>query len=74
MKFFHENVLNEKFNGKLPLAKKSLKLPSVLSREEVCGIIKVTTNIKHKLVLTFLYHAGIRLDEVRKSEMVRHRL
>ena len=58
-------MLNEKFDEKLPLAKKSLKLPLVLSREEICRMIKVTTNIKHKPVLMFLYYAGLRLDEVR---------
>ncbi|RLI99552.1 MAG: integrase, partial [Candidatus Aenigmatarchaeota archaeon] len=49
----------------LPLAKKSLKLPLVLSREEINKMIEVTTNIKHKLVLMCLYFAGLRLDEVR---------
>jgi len=65
LKFFYENVLNEKFDEKLPLAKKSLKLPLVLSREEINKMVEVTTNIKHKLVLMFLYYAGLRLDEVR---------
>ena len=49
LKFFYENVLNEKFDEKLPLAKKSLKLPLVLSREEIGRMMEVTTNIKHNL-------------------------
>ena len=65
LKFFYENVLNEKFDEKLPLAKRDLKLPVVLSREETNKMIEVTTNIKHKLILMFLYYAGLRLDEVR---------
>lgn len=65
LKFFYEKVLDEKFYEKIPLAKKNLKLPVVLSREEIGKIIKVTTNIKHKLILMFLYYAGLRLDEVR---------
>jgi len=65
LKFFYENVLNEKFDEGLPLAKKDLKLPVVLSREEINRMIKVTNNIKHKLILMFLYYAGLRLDEVR---------
>ena len=65
LKFFYENVLNEKFDENLPLAKKSLKLPLVLSREEINKVIEATTNIKHKLVLMFLYYAGLRLSEVR---------
>jgi len=65
LKFFYENVLNEKFDESLPLAKKDLKLPVVLSRGEISKVIEVTTNIKRKLVLMCLYYAGLRLDEVR---------
>jgi len=61
-------VLNEKFDEKLPLAKKNLKLPVVLSREEINKMIEVTTNIKHKLILMFLYYAGLHLDKVRIFE------
>ncbi|MBI4154339.1 tyrosine-type recombinase/integrase [Candidatus Woesearchaeota archaeon] len=65
LKFFYENALNEKFDEKIPLAKKVMKLPVVLSREEVSKMIEITNNIKHKLVLMFLYYAGLRLDEAR---------
>ncbi len=65
LKFFHENVLNAKFEEKVPLARKSLKLPLVLSKEEVIKMIDSANNLKHKLVIMFLYYAGLRLDEVR---------
>lgn len=65
LKFFYEHVLNTTFDGKLPLARKSLKLPLVLSREEVIRMIDSTNNLKHKLVIMCLYYAGLRLDEVR---------
>ncbi|NCN39392.1 MAG: tyrosine-type recombinase/integrase [Candidatus Aenigmarchaeota archaeon] len=65
LKFFYENVLNEKFEEKLPLARKAMKLPIVLSKEEVSKMIEITNNIKHKLVLMLLYYAGLRLDEAR---------
>lgn len=65
LKFFHENVLNTKFEERLPLARKSLKLPSVLSKEEINKMIESTNNMKHKLVIMFLYYAGLRLDEAR---------
>jgi len=55
LKFFYENMLNEKFDEKLPFTKKDLKLPVVLSREEISKMIEVINNIKHKLVLMFLY-------------------
>ncbi len=68
LKFFYENVLNEKFDERIPLAKKDLKLPVVLSREETNKMIESTNNLKHKLVIMFLYYAGLRLDETRNIE------
>ncbi|MEM4266220.1 MAG: tyrosine-type recombinase/integrase [Candidatus Woesearchaeota archaeon] len=65
LKFFHENVLNTRFEEKLPLARKSLKLPLVLSKEEINKMVEATNNLKHKLVIMFLYYAGLRLDEAR---------
>ncbi|MBI2143936.1 tyrosine-type recombinase/integrase [Candidatus Woesearchaeota archaeon] len=65
LKFFHENALNARFDETLPLARKSLKLPLVLSKEEINSMIESTNNIKHKLVIMFLYYAGLRLDEAR---------
>ncbi len=64
LKFFYENVLNEKFNERMPLAKKSLRLPVVLSREEISKMFEATGNIKHRLVLMMLYYGGMRLSEV----------
>lgn len=63
--FFYKNALHEKFSEDLPLAKRSLKLPVVLSKEEITRMIEATANLKHKLVLMFLYYAGLRLDEAR---------
>ncbi len=70
LKFFFENVLDEKFDEKIPLAKRSLRIPVVLGREEVNKMIDATHNVKHKLVLMFLYYAGLRLDEVRNVKWV----
>ena len=65
LKFFHEVILQEPFTDQLPLAKKTVKLPMVLSKEEIQAMIIGTTNLKHRLLLSFLYYAGLRLDEVR---------
>jgi len=65
LKFFYENVLNEKFDEKLPLAKSKQNLPIVLNRVEIQKLFEVTTNIKHKVVLALFYYAGLRLSEVR---------
>ncbi|MEA3357621.1 MAG: tyrosine-type recombinase/integrase [Patescibacteria group bacterium] len=70
LKFFFGNVLDERFDEKIPLAKRSLRIPVVLSRTEISRMIDATHNVKHKLVLMFLYYAGLRLNEVRNVKWV----
>ncbi|MEM5799646.1 MAG: tyrosine-type recombinase/integrase [Candidatus Aenigmatarchaeota archaeon] len=65
LKFFYENVLNKNFDEKIPYVKSKLKLPVVLNKEEITRMIDVTENSKHKAILSFLYYAGLRLNEVR---------
>jgi integrase/recombinase XerD len=64
LKFFHENVLNRKFDENIPLAKNKLKLPVVLNKDEVNKMLESTLNLKHRLILMFLYYGGIRLNEL----------
>ncbi|HEC89741.1 MAG TPA: integrase [Thermoplasmatales archaeon] len=64
LKFFYNNVLKERFDEDIPLAEKKTRLPVVLSKGEITRMIDVTENLKHKLVLMFLYYAGLRLDEL----------
>lgn len=66
LKFYNENVLSQKFDEKIPLARKSSALPVVLGREEVMGMLNAVFNPKHRLVLGLLYYAGMRLNEIRK--------
>lgn len=40
------------------------KLPSVLSQQEIIGILKATKNEKHKTILFLIYSAGLRVGEV----------
>ena len=64
LKFFHENVLNQKFDEKIPLAKNKGKLPVVMNKDEINKMFESTMNLKHKLVLMFLYYTGIRVNEI----------
>ena len=64
LKFFHENVLKKKFDENIPLAKNKGKLPVVLNKDEIIKMFDATLNIKHRLVLMFLYYTGIRLNEI----------
>ncbi len=64
IKFFYREILKipEKIN--LKFAKRSKKLPIVLSREEIKNIIDVIRNPKHKLIISLAYGAGLRISEV----------
>ncbi len=64
LKFYYENVLNKDFKETFPLARNELRLPVVLNKKEVLAMLDLTKNIKHKLVLMFLYYSGMRLSEV----------
>jgi len=44
--------------------KKSKKLPTVLSQEEVIDLIRCTQNLKHRAIITLLYSSGLRVSEL----------
>jgi integrase/recombinase XerD len=48
----------------LPKLKFELRLPVVLSKQECKDMFEGTKNFKHRLVLQFLYSAGLRLSEL----------
>lgn len=64
IKFFYREVLKVPQKIDLKFAKRSKKLPIVLSREEVKNIIDTIKNPKHKLIISLAYGAGLRISEV----------
>jgi len=64
LKFFIENVLEQKMDN-IPFIKNKIKIPVILSRNEVEKIISSTNNKTHFAVLCSLYFAGLRLNEAR---------
>ena len=63
-KFFYREVLKIPQKINLKFAKRSEKLPIVLSRDEIKNIIDVIKNPKHKLIISLTYGAGLRISEV----------
>lgn len=63
-KIIREKLYQAPFKIDIPFAKRERKLPIVLSRDEVCQLIKVTQNFKHRLILALAYGAGLRVSEV----------
>jgi site-specific recombinase XerD len=48
----------------LPSLKKEAKLPVILNRSELKELFKAPTLLKHRIVLTLIYSAGLRAQEV----------
>jgi site-specific recombinase XerD len=43
---------------------KNKRLPTVLSKQEVVGLLRATPNLKHRMALALLYSAGLRIGEL----------
>lgn len=63
--FFFSQVLRRPFTKEqVPVRKKEKQLPKVISREKIKQMLALSKNIKHKLILKFLYSSGLRLGEL----------
>lgn len=63
IKFFYNQIIKINVPIDLRFAKRSKKLPVVLSREEIQRIIENIKNQKHRLLLALSYGAGLRVSE-----------
>ncbi len=65
IKKFYEICLKQKDKFRyIPYAKKSHKLPIILSQDEVKKLINACENLKHKAILYILYSTGMRVGEL----------
>lgn len=55
--------------NKLKRPKKSRYLPTVLSKEEVLDLLRVTRNLKHRCALALIYSSGLRIGELLNLEL-----
>ena len=62
LKYFFNNVLNEKLN--IPNPKRNKTIPIILIKEEIKSMIDSTSNIKHRLIIKVLYGCGLRVSEI----------
>ncbi|MFT7298839.1 MAG: integrase/recombinase XerD [Sphingobacteriales bacterium] len=65
IKFFYEKVMSmpSRFY-RIKCVKKENKLPKVISPQDVKKMIDQTLNLKHKVIISLLYSAGLRLGEL----------
>jgi site-specific recombinase XerD len=64
IKFIYRDVLKNHYKINLKFAKRSLKIPVVLSKKEIIETLKLINNSKHKLIIALAYTAGLRVSEV----------
>lgn len=62
---FYKHICNREVEDRfgLPPRRKSKKLPSVLSIEEVGRLLSCIENLKHRVILKTIYSAGLRVSE-----------
>jgi integrase/recombinase XerD len=65
LKVLFVNVLRRPWEAlDFPRPRPEKRLPSVLSKDEVARIIKVTRNLKHRTIIMLAYSAGLRMGEI----------
>ena len=71
VKVLHQGVLGLEWNPiKLIRPRGEKRLPIVLSRQEIQNMLEVTTNLKHKSILTLAYSSGLRMSELLNLEIL----
>lgn len=65
IRFLYLEVLKrEAFNVPIPVPKKPQRIPELLSRAEVAGIVAACTDRKYQTMLMLAYGCGLRLSEL----------
>jgi integrase/recombinase XerD len=66
LKFVYVRVLKQEwFDEEIAAPKRRLRLPTVLSPEEITRILDRTTNLKHWTIIATFYATGLRCNELR---------
>ena len=70
LQFLYEKTLKRSWNvDKIPRPKTGLKLPDILSDNELLGLFDATNNFKHRIMLMVTYAAGLRVSETAKLKL-----
>lgn len=69
IKFLYKEVLKDEEKIDLKYAKRSKKLPIVLSANEIDKILSNINNIKHKTAVALAYAGGLRISEMQSLKV-----
>lgn len=64
LRYYYRHLGLNKRAIDLPSLKKEIKLPIILNRSELRELFKTPGLLKHRIVLTLIYSAGLRSQEV----------
>lgn len=64
MKYVLKHIYQQTRTFSFPYAKRHKKLPIVLSRKEITIILENISNLKHQLLISLAYAAGLRVSEI----------
>lgn len=67
--FYYKTIWRRQFFLNFPHPRKEKHIPVVLSKEEIKRMINLTTNPKHRCVLSILYGTGVRVSELTHIRM-----
>jgi integrase/recombinase XerD len=69
LKLYFEKILRRRFFIFLPRAQTEKRLPIILNKKEIKRILESIVNQKHKLIISLIYSAGLRVSEVVKIKV-----
>lgn len=70
IKFYYEKVLGfKKTVYQIDRPRKESLLPDVLSKSEIKRLLKMSTNLKHKTIISLLYSCGLRRSEAIRLQV-----
>jgi len=64
LRFLFMDILHKRIRLDIRYSKVPMKLPVVLTKEEVKRLINAISNEKHRLMIEFMYSAGLRVSEM----------
>ncbi|HEV2464857.1 MAG TPA: site-specific integrase [Acidobacteriaceae bacterium] len=70
LRFFYTQTLHHNIDiERIPFPRRSRKLPSILSRDEVQKLLEAPRTLCHRALLATLYGAGLRVSEVTQLKV-----
>lgn len=64
IKFFFEETMRRNMHINIKYSKRPVRLPEVLTKEEIKKLLENISNNKHKIMISLMYASGLRVSEL----------